>query len=204
MRRDWRVSLTFNDRALWSLMSYSVLVAIDRKSKSCGIIPGFHDAAHRQAFMAGRAAFQARGGQRRCVSGAKHGGRCGGWALRGQDQCRFHAPVAVRRALRLRQLFRPRSMSQAKRAAGRERARIQRIVWKRDRWALGGTVTLGERDAVFFDDMRALGFAVSRLSPASVDAARWAWLNVEAGRMTIDQFRDRVRWHAAQDVAGGR
>jgi hypothetical protein len=28
---------------------------------------------------------------------------------------------------------------------------------------------------------------------------RWAWLNYPAGRMTVYQFCDRVRWHVAKD-----
>ncbi len=163
------------------------------------IIPGIHSDAHRRAFFAGRDRYLAAGGPRKCAAHAKHGRRCGGWALRGEGYCSHHASNAVRRARRLALLRRPISAAQADRLKRRESARLQRVLWKRDRWAAGSTVTLGGRDDAFAGDLRTLGFALSDLSPATADAARWVWLHVEAGRMTLDQLRDRMRWHVALD-----
>jgi hypothetical protein len=164
-----------------------------------GLITGFHTDAHRRAFEAGRDAFLAAGGPRRCASRTKSGRPCGGWALRGQTYCTHHAPVSVRRARRLRLLSHPKTAAQAARALLREGARVQRVTWTRDRWVEGATIVLGLRDKAFMADARSLGFMLDQLSPASRDAARWAWLNLKAGRMTTDQFRDRLRWHAARD-----
>jgi hypothetical protein len=98
-----------------------------------GIIPGFHNAEHKQAFCVARDRWLAAGGPRRCTAQAEHGGRCGGWALRGLDYCPHHAPVSVRRERRLRMLRRPETAKQAARAQRREQARLQRIPWMRDR-----------------------------------------------------------------------
>jgi hypothetical protein len=164
-----------------------------------GIIPGIHDEDHARKFFAGRDAFLAAGGPRRCSALAKHGGKCGGWALRGCPYCVLHAPNDVRRARRLRLLSRPLTAKQAARALRREQARLQRVAWKRDRWTAGATVTLGPREDAFRADLLALGFVPSTFSPATVDAARWCWLNVQTGRATADQLRDRVRWHVLKD-----
>jgi hypothetical protein len=164
-----------------------------------GIIPGNHDEDHARKFFAGRDAFLAAGGPRRCSALAKHGGKCGGWALRGCPYCVLHAPNDVRRARRLRLLSRPLTAKQAARALRREQARLQRVAWKRDRWTAGATVTLGPREDAFRADLLALGFVPSTFSPATVDAARWCWLNVQTGRATADQLRDRVRWHVLKD-----
>jgi len=110
-----------------------------------------------------------------------------------------HAPNDVRRARRLRLLSRPLTAKQAARALRREQARLQRVAWKRDRWTAGATVTLGPREDAFRADLLALGFVPSTFSPATVDAARWCWLNVQTGRATADQLRDRVRWHVLKD-----
>ena len=164
-----------------------------------GIIPGLRDEAHAAAFFAGRDRFLAAGGTRRCTALAKHGGKCGGWALRGHEQCAIHAPVPVRQERRKRLLSRPRTPKQAARARRREQARVQRIIWKGNRWAPGATVTLGPREDQCRADLCALGFDPAAFSPATADAARWSWLNVQAGRMTADQFRTRVQWHTLQD-----
>lgn len=165
-----------------------------------GIIPGIHDADHASAFFAGRDRFLAAGGPRRCSSLAKHGGKCGAWALRGHEQCVIHVSVPVRRERRLRLLTRPKSAKQAARALVREQARLVRVGWKADRFRPGQTVTLGPREDAFQADVDAFGFSPSCWSPATLDAARWCWVGVRAGRMSVDQLRARVRWHVAQDA----
>jgi hypothetical protein len=167
-----------------------------------GIIPGLHSEAHRISFMAGRNRFFAAGGPPRCAAQAKHGGRCGAFALQRCDYCGHHAPNAVRRARRLRLLSRPKTAAQAERARRRESARVQRIIWRHDRHAPGATVTLGPRDEAFMADLQALGFNPVSCSPATMDAARWLWIGVQGGRTTFDQMRDRVRLHVARDAAG--
>jgi len=164
-----------------------------------GLIPGFHDPDHRRAFELGRGAFLAAGGPRRCASRTKARQACGGWALRGEDYCTHHAPVPVRQARRLRLLSCPRTAAQANRAVRREHARVQRVIWKADRWTAGQTIDLGPRDAAFRADVTGLEFNLDRFSPATLDAARWSWLHVQAGRMDRGQFRDRLRWHTARD-----
>jgi hypothetical protein len=81
----------------------------------------------------------------------------------------------------------------------REAARAQRVRWRRDRWAVGATVDLGRREGEFEADLRVLGFWLTDFSPATADAARWAWLQRSDGRMNTDQFRDRVFWHVEKD-----
>ena len=154
--------------------------------------------------MAGIHRFLAAGGPRKCGAMAKHGGLCRGWALAGHSlpQCLHHSSNEASRERRARLLARPKSPEQAARALRRERARVQRATWRRDRWAAGATVTLGPREPAFESDLRALGFDLAHLSPASADAARWAWLNVQAGRTHPDQWGDRMRWHAARDATG--
>jgi hypothetical protein len=167
-----------------------------------GITPGFHNEAHRRAFEAARDAFISAGGPRRCASLAKHGGACGGWALRGRDHCTHHVAVSVGRERRLRLLSQAKTPAQVERAIRRDNARVQRIVWKVDRWAPGATVTLGPGEEAFEAGIAALGFQLGSLSPASADAARWGWSHVQAGRMTLEHLRGRVRWHVAKDAHG--
>ncbi len=162
--------------------------------------PGRHEKQH--LFEEGRARWLAAGGPRRCRSRNKSGNPCGGWALKGCDYCTHHAPNDVRRARRLRLLSRPRTEAQADRLRRREHARVQRTIWKRDRSAPGATVTLGEREGVFLDDVQALGFDPERFTPATLDAARWAWIQVQTKRLTWEQFRVRVSWHIARDPLG--
>jgi hypothetical protein len=164
-----------------------------------GIIPGIHDERHAAAFFAGRDRFLSAGGPRRCSALNKAGNPCRAWALAGHPQCAHHAPSEVRRERRLRLLRRPNTPKQAAGALRREQARLQRIAWKADRYHGGATVTLGRREDGFQSDMHGLGFPPSGFSPATADAARWCWINVQAGRMTTDQLRDRLRWHVAQD-----
>lgn len=164
-----------------------------------GLIPGFHSEAHRAALYAGQRRFIAAGGAVRCVSKAKHGGQCNGAALQGQKHCRYHASGTVKCSRRLTRLGRLRTQDQALVAMRREAARVQRIVWRVDRWAPGATVTLGQRDAVFLTDVRRSGFDPEAFSPATIDAARWAWLHLQVGRMDQAQFRGRLAWHSGRD-----
>ncbi len=162
--------------------------------------PGFKSEEHRLAFYAARDRYLSSGRAPRCSAKAKHGGPCGALALRGHEQCFHHVATPVRRAQRLRRLARPATAAQAARAQRRAAAALQRIAWKADRWQDGQTVTLGEREPIFQADMRALGFSPSTFSPATADAARWAWIGADAGRMTRDDLRQRVRWNVAKDL----
>ena len=167
-----------------------------------GIIPGLHDAEHAAAFFAGRARLLARGGPPRCNSLNRHGGKCGAWALKGHPFCVIHAPVPVRRERRLSLLRHPKTAKQLTSALIREQARLQRVAWKVDRWRDGRTVDLGTREDAFLADVVAVGFRPSTFSPASMDAARWRWLGLQSRQITVDQFRDRIRWNVALDAAG--
>ena len=168
-------------------------------SNLANITPGLHDEAHRQAFFAGMRAFWARGGPALCQSLKKDGMPCRLWALRGYKFCPHHVAPSVRSERRRRLLLRPKTAAQAMRGRLREAARMQRIIWKSDRWAPGVTVILGEREDQFIEDMRGLGFLVSAFSPASLDAARWGWIGLEAGRMSRDDWRNRIRLNLAKD-----
>ena len=166
-----------------------------------GIVPGIHDTEHAALFFAGRDRFLASGGPLRCSSLAKHGGKCGAWALRGHAQCIIHVSVKVRRERRRLMLTRPKSAAQLAKSLAKENARLVRVGWKTDRWRDGQTVTLGTREAAFRADIEAFGLPASGWSPATLDAARWCWVGLKAGRMSVDQLRVRVRFHVAQDVA---
>lgn len=76
---------------------------------------------------------------------------------------------------------------------------MQRLVWKQNRWAPGCTVILGTRESQFEADIRGLGFSPTMLSPATIDAARWVWVAEQAGRVSRDQLRDRIRLHVLKD-----
>jgi hypothetical protein len=162
-------------------------------------VPGLRDEQHRRAFFAGLQAFRAAGGPALCQSRKKDGGPCRRWALSGHQHCPHHVSNEVQRERREQLLRRPKTKAQAERAARREAARVQRIIWKADRWAPGATVTLGSREADFEADMRGLGFTPWTFSPATLDAARWTWVGVKASRVSRDQLRDRVRGHVLRD-----
>jgi hypothetical protein len=171
-------------------------------SASHHIVPGLHDERHRRAFFAGLQAFRAAGGPALCQALKKGGGPCRRWALKGHQYCQHHVSNDVQRERRQRLLMRPKTRAQRERAARREAARVQRVAWQADRWAPGSTIVLGGREAQFEVDMRGLGFAASTFSPATIDAARWAWVGMQAGRITRDQLRDRVRGHVGRDSRG--
>jgi hypothetical protein len=164
-----------------------------------GITPGFHNEDHRKALALGRTRYLAAGGHPKCRALAKSGQPCRRWALRGEQFCSHHASPQAQRERRERLLLRPKTRAQAERAARKEAARVQRVVWRRDRWATGSTITLGAREAQFEIDMRGLGFTPWAFSPATLDAARWAWVGMEARGMTRDMLRDRVRGHVLKD-----
>jgi hypothetical protein len=168
-------------------------------SASQHIVPGLHDEQHRRAFFAGLQAFRASGGPPLCQACKKDGGPCRRWALKGHRYCPHHVSNDVQRERRQRLLLRPKTRAQAERAARREAARVQRVIWQGDRWAPGSTVLLGAREVQFEIDMRGLGFAPWAFSPATLDAARWAWVGMQAGRLSPDMLRDRVRGHVLKD-----
>ena len=167
-----------------------------------GIIPGIHGPEHLAALQAGRARLFSAGGAPRCSAHAKHGGPCGAMALSGEAFCYHHAPNPVRQARRLRLLQRPASAAQLQRTRRKEARRVQRRIWAKDRFAPGVTVDLGAKEDAFQADMRAFGLSPSGMSPATLDQARWCWLGLIAGRVTVDQLRGRVREHLARDAGG--
>ena len=185
--------------------SFHVLYCLHRSRRKTicmvrvGLIPGLHSEKHKAAWQAARRLYFAAGGPPKCTSMAKHGGPCRGAALRGHTQCRYHVASAVRREQRLARLSRLRTPEQVKRAVRREASRVQRVIWRSNRWEQGATVLLGERDVEFRTYARAAGFDPDRFSPATVDAARWAWIHVQVGRMTPDQFQARLAWHVSRD-----
>jgi hypothetical protein len=168
--------------------------------RTSGLIPGFHNEKHREAFVAARTLWLAAGGPPKCASRVKSGNACKGWAMHGYAFCRHHLPRSAQQERRRRLLTRPKTAEQGERARRREAARLQRIIWSQNRWAVGATVDLGDREDEFTADLRALGFWLTDFSPATADAARWAWLQRADGRMTTDQLRDRLRWHEAKDL----
>jgi hypothetical protein len=168
-------------------------------SASPHFIPGLRNEQQRRAFFAGLQAFRAAGGPALCQANKKGGAPCRRWALKGHQYCPHHASPQVKRERRQRLLLRPKTRAQAGRAARREAARLQRIIWKTDRWAPGSTVALGAREAQFEIDMHGLGFSPGSFSPATLDQARWAWIGMQAGRVSRDEVRDRVRGHVIRD-----
>jgi hypothetical protein len=163
------------------------------------LVPGLRDEQHRSAFFAGLQAFRDRGGPALCQARKKDGAPCRRWALKGHQYCPHHVSNDVQRERRERLLLQPKTRAQAEREARREAARLQRIVWKADRWAPGSTCALGMREEQFEIDMRGLGFTPGSFSPATLDAARWAWIGMQAGRVSRDEVRDRVRGHVIRD-----
>lgn len=163
------------------------------------LVPGLHDKAHREAFFAGARKFREAGRFRYCKATAKSGNPCRGLAMRGTEYCLFHAPADVKRERRWRRLARLRSAEEVASFNRREAVRCQREIWRRDRWAPGATIALGPREAQFQADLAGFGLNPATFSPATLDQAKWCWQNMQTGRLTRQQFADRVRWHQDKD-----
>lgn len=157
--------------------------------------PGFHDEAHRVAFLeaAAKTRFGAAGAP---VCGAKtrDGGTCKKRPLSGERRClRLSGPAAAKRYhAQLREALGRGEIDHATWAAREQRRLLNQLRerWRRDPWVPGATVDLGGVEEQFRADLALGGISAAALSPASLDRARWRW-----HRLCFDRKRP-VEWAA--------
>lgn len=155
---------------------------------------GFVDDDHRRAFELSREDVRFGGpNQRRCGARTRSGHFCQKTPLTGEIRCLAHGGPAVARRYRASQIEALRrgelsqaefDRSEAKRAANRLRDR-----WKRDPWAPGSTLDLGEHEVTFLRDLTYAGHDVQALPPAVADTARWRWRRLCLDRARHEEWR---------------
>jgi hypothetical protein len=142
--------------------------------------PGLHSERQRENFRAGGLPFRFGGpGLPRCVATTREGLRCRGVTLTGHDKCRMHArrPMADARRLRLLAAVAHGEASPAAAERAGIRAAVNRLrsEWRRDPWAPGATLDLGEHEAAFRAALVEAGHSPRRLPPPVLDQLRWRW-----------------------------
>ena len=144
-----------------------------------GVSPGFKSEDHRQRFEEGRAR-RRRGGPEAPVCGAptRDGRPCGRAPVDGR-RCEIHGGKREGGVVIM-----------PDRAAKAARNRLS-YRWRRDgAWVPGQTLSLGQFEMAFREDLLAAGVVVLTLAPAVVDKARWRWR-----RYRLDR-RDELAWFA--------
>ena len=142
--------------------------------------PGLHDEKHRRAFLEGavRTRFGAVGAP---VCGAKtrDGGTCKKRPLAGERRCLRHAgPAAAKRYhRRLFEAFGRGEIGFEEWQDRMQRRLVNRLprLWKKNPWAPGATIDLGDFEERFRADLALGDINAGRLSPATLDRARWRW-----------------------------
>lgn len=149
--------------------------------------PGFHDEAHRVAFLeaAAKTRFGAAGAPI-CGARTRTGGVCRDRPLVGELRCLKHAgPHAARRYhARLREALGRGEIDYAIWAAREQRRLLNQLRerWRRDPWTPGATVDLGTFEEKFRADLALGGINAGALSPATLDRARWRWRRLRQDR----------------------
>lgn len=160
------------------------------------MLRGFLSDEHQAAFKAGRELAR-RGGAAAKICGArtKHGAACQSAPLKGHWRCLRHAGPKAARELRDRQLrdlaLGRLSVEAFAKLEARRAANQLRIRWRRDPWAEGATIDLGDQESAF---QRATARVLWQAPPAVADWLRWQF------------FRFRIRsdrpllWQQAVDT----
>lgn len=139
------------------------------------MLRGFLSDEHQEAFEAGRQMVRRGGGAARiCGARTKGGAACQSAPLKGHWRCLRHAGPKAARELRNRQL-RDLALGRLSVAAfakleARRATNQVRIRWRRDPWAEGATIDLGNHERAF---RAAVGSLLHRAPPAELDRARW-------------------------------
>lgn len=168
---------------------------------------GFRDEAHRDACHAGLRAFWRRGGGPRCGAARRSDAQPCGFPVRVVGlRCWLHAgtgPGRVRRARRLD----PEQSTPEQIARAVRRAALNRLssLWRKDPWAAGLTLDLGDHEDAFRAALAAAGWPVERVPYAVADWARWKWRRAFLdGRQVPDIWRDALAAMPARVPKAGR
>jgi hypothetical protein len=167
--------------------------------------PGLHSEQQRRNFAdaARRFWFGTGADARRCGAPTRTGTPCRCVALRRRDRCSLHlgcSQASARRVRLLEQAARGEATpEQAERAGVRAAANRQRVLWRRDPWAPGVTLDLGDAEGAMAAALRASGHEPRRLPPAVLDGLRWRWR-----RAFLDGRRRPEAWAAALAGIPGR
>jgi hypothetical protein len=160
--------------------------------------PGLHSDEQRRNFLEASRRFWFGTGTdaRRCGAPTRAGTPCRCVTLRGRDRCSVHLgrPQASERRVRLLgQVARGEAMpEQAERAGVRAAVNRQRALWRRDPWAPGTTLDLGDAERATEAALREAGHNPHHLPPAVLDGLRWRWR-----RAFLDGRRRPEAWAAA-------
>lgn len=153
---------------------------------------GFLSEEHEDAFVSARAGHNRGGAWRRvCGASTRGGGVCQQPPLSGHTRCLRHAGPKAAQALRLRQI--------AELAAGRltpaefERRELRRAAnrtretWKRDPWAPGRTIDLGDHEERFQVESGVAAAGVP-IAPAVLDWLRWRYRRLQIDRQRGNEW----------------
>jgi hypothetical protein len=157
---------------------------------------GLRDAAHAEAFHAARRRYWAAGGPPRCGAMTKHGEPCRATVRRLGDRCPCHGTPSAQRSRRQRLLSGDAAMLSPQRLHRRlVRAAASRLglAWKRDAWAPGLTLDLGQHEHQFRAALAAAGWPIASVPYAAADWARWKFRRAFLdGRRLSDIWRDAL------------
>jgi hypothetical protein len=155
---------------------------------------GFLDNDHREKFEAGRSLVR-RGGPQQNICGAKtrSGQLCRSAPLEGHWRCLRHAGPKAAHELRNRQLRdlalgRLSAEAFAKLEARREANRLHGL-WRRDPWAEGATINLGNQEVEF---RRLTSRALVGAAPSVEDWLRWQFYRHRMRAPNPERWRDAV------------
>ena len=152
---------------------------------------GSRDAAHAAAFAAGRERYWRAGGAPRCCAPTRAGTPCQKPVKAAGLRCVFHSGRGAGRSRRARRLdpeqSTPEQIARAVRRAALNRLSCQ---WRKDPWAPGLTLDLGDHEDAFRAALAAAGWPVERVPYAVADWARWKWRRAFLdGRQVPDIWR---------------
>ena len=158
----------------------------------------FLDDEHQERFEAARAIVQRGGvGAKFCGAKTRKGGACRQPPLANHTRCIRHAgPKAAtehrdrqwRDVQRGRMSWEDFALAEAKRAANRLRWR-----WKKDPWAPGRTIDLGEHEERFQIELGRPDERGRRIAPAVLDWLRWKFRRMQVDRHQDNEWADLLR-----------
>ena len=152
--------------------------AAHKSSLESPTLTGFQDDEHRKRFEAGRARAAFGGIDRECCGARlRSGGFCALPVVTGFRRCNRHGGPYQAKAIRARQveamskgLLNPDDFARSER---RRDANRLTYVWRRDPWARGSTIDLGEHERLFRLELQEANIPIDHLAPAVQDRSRW-------------------------------